>query len=163
MSEEIRACRFCGGMAKLNGVGHFYVECHPCAFMGPDCDSKPQAIAAWNEANTSAPQREEGVVAWMDRSIWNVKGRRDVVVGDWSTHPDHLMRVRIIPEPEPEPEPRYAVERWGPKGAKVVDKHEFVHGRAFYDDHHPDPWDAAHAEADRLNKREREQQERGHE
>jgi len=59
MNEPIKACPFCGRMARLietsepSNRGGFCVECHSCHARGPvvfgiKTDARPIAVAAWN-------------------------------------------------------------------------------------------------------------------
>lgn len=156
--QEIRRCRFCkaSSVPFIDAWGRSRFLCgraFHCGFRGPWRDTREGAIAAWNEVNTPAAEREEGVVAWMETG-WRKGGWCRCVVTAICDHPDFTERVRIIPEPEPLP--RYVVKGWN-GGAKVVDAHEGWWARAYFDSSHPYPWAAAHAEAERLNQREHEQ------
>ena len=53
-SVKLKPCPFCGGTPKVVAGGFrpdpptYYVYCHRCGASGGVCDTKKEAIAAWN-------------------------------------------------------------------------------------------------------------------
>jgi len=61
MSEELRACPFCGGRAELKeGIHTQYVMCLSCEVMGPNLRSKSELVEAWNRRASLARPSSAG-------------------------------------------------------------------------------------------------------
>ena len=57
--EELLRCPFCGGEARVIGAGESYwVRCSGCGAEIAICDSKPEAIAAWNRRTQNIGEKE---------------------------------------------------------------------------------------------------------
>ena len=54
MSETLKPCPFCGGEARMHDNG-MEVVCVSCESCGPFCDTKAEAIAAWNARAADKP------------------------------------------------------------------------------------------------------------
>ena len=51
--EELRKCPFCGGKARaVRSSEEYWVRCFDCGAEIAICDSKPEAITAWNRRVT---------------------------------------------------------------------------------------------------------------
>jgi Lar family restriction alleviation protein len=49
--RELLPCPFCGGDAQTDFIEHIFsylIECYVCDAQGPICETKEEAIAAWN-------------------------------------------------------------------------------------------------------------------
>ena len=58
--EELRKCPFCGGKARaVRSSEEYWVRCFDCGAEIAICDSKPEAIAAWNRRVTQNIGKKE--------------------------------------------------------------------------------------------------------
>ena len=57
--EELRKCPFCGGKARaVRSSEEFWVRCFDCGAEIAICDSKPEAITAWNRRTQNIEEEE---------------------------------------------------------------------------------------------------------
>lgn len=103
MSEELKACPFCGGKPALStdaDIDVWRLECSNagCWIQTRSYRTKDTAIAAWNRR---APRRAKGLV-WEDKGEYSVATTPfgKIVVGGtvadlpWSINGRHCQRVR---------------------------------------------------------------------
>lgn len=91
MSEDIKACPFCGGDAELVWYGYynFYnVRCNSCFATGPQSsqdekENKDSAILLWNAAANALAKKDEEIETlkqWLKNTIDEAKKRNDEAV-----------------------------------------------------------------------------------
>ena len=57
--EELRKCPFCGGEARVVRASETYWgQCFDCGAETAICDSRPDAIAAWNRRTQNIEEEE---------------------------------------------------------------------------------------------------------
>ena len=81
MSQELKACPFCGAIPDENDVGDYFVECPSCGITGPlgSKESLSSSAEAWNRRATDPRASKSNISEYVEMLIGKPDLRDEVI------------------------------------------------------------------------------------
>lgn len=82
MSQELKACPFCGSSAQQNIISNgfgVFVKCESCESSGPVCETELKAIEHWNRRATDPRASKSNISEYVEMLIGKPDPRDKVI------------------------------------------------------------------------------------